>query len=941
MKKKKLTAILLAVMMVFCYMPSMAFADGGGETQDGTGTDDSAVAEVISGDTTTAYNTLADAFSNVKTGDTVKLLNDVTITEQINIKKALNGLTFDGNGKTVTLKTTTDPNQSGGSGFYFGNPNESLWCTGIKIKDLTIEGTARFAIFLSGGTVSEFDNVNISGNYLYAVNLYGTHGGTFTNCNISNSLDLGDNNESGAAVWSNVAADNPVKLINSDLGIIGINKYTTANKLAPKIFVDENSKATIHTWDDCAVSDSPWLCVSTTSAGIVDLMTKNADTGKWESQAVVKNGEKYYGDIQTAIDNVKSGDTITLLNDITMDKTYFGAKAGETLTLDLNGYTLTRTWQDWGPGEDTTTKSVVYNQGTLTIKDSSDAKTGKIQGHSDTSGKTGWNQEFKGAAISNATGAVLNVEGGTITRGDENSFGYYTVYNKGTINMSGGLITNGSIGSAMVCNVAGGSTFVMTGGELRQEGFQTLKNESGSIIKINGGKLTSGDRTIQNYGTATLNGGIFEGDIQILASGALTITGGMYKGELYGNSEGIGTVMISGGIFTTAPDEKYIVDGKRAYKNGDEYNVWPIQKPNTGTSGTTTPPAEDNTPADPVVTPSVSITNGEAKAAVTNNQANEIIKAAEASNGATVEIKAETKADVKAASVEMPANILTEVAEKTESDLAVKTAAGDVEITNEGLNEMAKTIGTGNKVEVKVEDVDAVMPEAEGALQAVSVTITVDGNKVTENFGELTISVPVAEKNKDKVKAGDEVYVLHYKSDGTVEKIKAVVVDGKLVFKTRSLSRFVVLETGDGFGETVDFGVCMSSLQSVSLNGETVSCEVYNIDGYNYFKLRDIAEILKGLEAEFGVAAGADDYKITVDTAALYESVGGELDKSTDKSSTCVKSLWTLTVDDYTYDMWCYNIGGNNYFQLRALGVALGFNVAYDAATNTAVITAK
>ena len=260
-------------------------------------------------------------------------------------------------------------------------------------------------------------------------------------------------------------------------------------------------------------------------------------------------GNAHYDTFAEAVTAASSNDIdteIVLLKDVTMDNTYFGAAVGQTLTLDLNGKTLTRTWQDWD-GDQLTTKSVIYNQGTLTIKDSSDNNTGKIQGYSDISGATSWNQELRGIAISNASGAALTFEGGTITRGDVNSFGYYTVYNKGTFNMSGGVITNGSCSSAMVCNVEGGSKFVMTGGELKQLGFQTLKNENGSTVEISGGTLTSDDRTLQNYGTATINGGTFNGDIQIPSSGSLNIINGTINGELYGREGSTGTINITGG----------------------------------------------------------------------------------------------------------------------------------------------------------------------------------------------------------------------------------------------------------------------------------------------------------------------------------------------------------------------------------------------------------
>lgn len=212
------------------------------------------------------YSDLQAAFDAAKTGDTVTLLSDTTLTEQVNITKALDGLTLDGNGKTITCATTDDPFKSGGSALYFGNANDHLYCTGIKIKDLTMTGTARFAIFLCGGTTTEFTNVKISGNYYIAVNLYGTHGATMTNCDISNSTKGTDKYIS--AIWSNVASANPLTLNNSKVDVIAINTYTTANKLEPKIFVMDGSEVgEIHTFDDGTVSGNKKLCVSASSTG--------------------------------------------------------------------------------------------------------------------------------------------------------------------------------------------------------------------------------------------------------------------------------------------------------------------------------------------------------------------------------------------------------------------------------------------------------------------------------------------------------------------------------------------------------------------------------------------------------------------------------------------------------------------------------------------------
>lgn len=286
------------------------------------------------------YSDLQAAFDAAKTGDTVTLLSDTTLTEQVNITKALDGLTLDGNGKTITCATTDDPFKSGGSALYFGNANDHLYCTGIKIKDLTMTGTARFAIFLCGGTTTEFTNVKISGNYYIAVNLYGTHGATMTNCDISNSTKGTDKYIS--AIWSNVASANPLTLNNSKVDVIAINTYTTANKLEPKIFVMDGSEVgEIHTFDDGSVSGNKKLCVSDGSTGSYVVKEYDEATSTWVNLRVAQIGTVGYETLEAALAAAKDGETVKLLADVTVAGQLVAEKA---LTLDLGGKTVTSTY---------------------------------------------------------------------------------------------------------------------------------------------------------------------------------------------------------------------------------------------------------------------------------------------------------------------------------------------------------------------------------------------------------------------------------------------------------------------------------------------------------------------------------------------------------------------------------------------------------------------
>lgn len=266
----------------------------------------------------TEYATLKEDFAAAKKGDTITLLTNITLTEQIDVtdQDVLSGITLDGDGHTITCATTDDPSQSGGSALYFGNANAGKWATGVSIKNLNMEGKARFAIFLCGGTTSNFENVNISGEYYIAINLYGTHGATFKDCNISNSFDGAYYD---ATVWTNVAAQNPIILENSTIDKITINGYTEANTLAPKIFVDKNSSATVISLDDGTVSKNKILGVSQSSEGNVTIKTLDGDTYV-ENYVAEVSGVKY-GTIGAALAAAQDGDTITLLSDISLDQT--------------------------------------------------------------------------------------------------------------------------------------------------------------------------------------------------------------------------------------------------------------------------------------------------------------------------------------------------------------------------------------------------------------------------------------------------------------------------------------------------------------------------------------------------------------------------------------------------------------------------------------------
>ena len=134
----------------------------------------------------------------------------------------------------------------------------------------------------------------------------------------------------------------------------------------------------------------------------------------------------------------------------------------------------------------------------------------------------------------------------------------------------------------------------------------------------------------------------------------------------------------------------------------------------------------------------------------------------------------------------------------------------------------------------------------------------------------------------------------------------------------------------------------VASPQNLSVDGVDADCDKYNIDGSNYFKLRDLAQLLSKTDSRFSISFDEQSNAVAVVSGKEYIPIGGELARGQDQSKTAVVSKQSVLIDGKAVDgLSIYNIGGNNYFKLRDLGNALGFTVDYDADNNTAIVLSK
>ena len=131
----------------------------------------------------------------------------------------------------------------------------------------------------------------------------------------------------------------------------------------------------------------------------------------------------------------------------------------------------------------------------------------------------------------------------------------------------------------------------------------------------------------------------------------------------------------------------------------------------------------------------------------------------------------------------------------------------------------------------------------------------------------------------------------------------------------------------------------VASTHKVQVNGESVSPQAYNIDGYNYFKLRDVAYLLRGTASAFDVTWDSAKNAVNIVSGEDYTVIGGEMTVASVSTLRVQESTSKVLLDGSGISIKGYNINGNNYYKIADVSGALGFTAAFESATRTVQIT--
>lgn len=120
-----------------------------------------------------------------------------------------------------------------------------------------------------------------------------------------------------------------------------------------------------------------------------------------------------------------------------------------------------------------------------------------------------------------------------------------------------------------------------------------------------------------------------------------------------------------------------------------------------------------------------------------------------------------------------------------------------------------------------------------------------------------------------------------------------------------------------------------------------ISMDAFKIEGYNYIKLRDLANFLNNTNKCFSVGWSDKTKTISLKSGEKYTPIGGEYTvtmKDQGKERLASPSKAKLIINGKEKTFTAYTINGANYFRLRDIAEAFDFNVIWDEQNQWVVI---
>lgn len=447
-----------------------------------------------------------------------------------------------------------------------GNGTEQSTSTTITINGGTLVSTADYALYLPQNGVTTINDGIVTGAAGGIAQRSGKliiNGGTIASEGTGNTGEWGDGTGGLGDAAVNIGDSTQGLYGDVSVSITGGNFTAAEDAVSVNVGEDLESHST-------NIIITGGFFADDVSEYIPDGNKWNSDTGEIvidETKAVASVKDVGYTSLQEAIDAAeKSKGTVTLLKNIDLTD---GVEISGTVTLDLNGFTITDSVTQWSPSGKVDYLLAVKRGADLTINDSSVEKTGAITTRTESIYCA---VKLTLPADSENEKATLTVNGGTLTGY------YYGISGNGArhntdITINDGIV-EGTNGTGIyqpqegTVTINGGTITGLTGIEIRSgqldvnggtfistaDKYEAVKNDSGTTVT--GAAIAVSQHTTDKKITVTVDGGTFEGpksfvetDVQKapVTGSSATINNGTFVGEV---SSADFTNIVKGGQFS-------------------------------------------------------------------------------------------------------------------------------------------------------------------------------------------------------------------------------------------------------------------------------------------------------------------------------------------------------------------------------------------------------
>lgn len=209
-------------------------------------------------------------------------------------------------------------------------------------------------------------------------------------------------------------------------------------------------------------------------------------------------------------------------------------------------------------------------------------------------------------------------------------------------------------------------------------------------------------------------------------------------------------------------------------------------------------------------------------------------------------------------------------------------------------------------------------------------------------MSSIAFAADVAQNNKKEEDTAAFETSAVQTEDVLDEAVTPVVIAGELELTEEDLidpeEQETVVEVSDSGAVAVTRNVAVSN-HKMTVNGKSVSPQAYIIDGYNYYKLRDIAYVLNGTTSKFAISWKSSSNTINMLPGNSYTAVGGEMNKVPVSNIKLSTSTATVMLNGTKVSVEGYNINNNNYYKVADLAKRIGFTADFNSSTRTVTIT--